>query len=219
MNSEKALEIIGRKHHLTEIDTSLWSDLQINGMKFTIKAYEAKGLGHVSIMEAKAPLSLMKMFSLIIVPCSLDKPLYSHDTIRAGGKTTLIIELYDTTLKSYDASSLSVVKEKYSTLEKRDPGENWYDSIKLNESISLKTKDRESISHLEEEYLEAFVESKAETITSQEKKKEKIDFYVDNLLRRGGVSTDVFKKKLGEEKTRTLFETVLFGNRREQCSK
>ncbi len=219
MTREKALEIIGRKHHLREIDTSIWSDLKINGMKFKIKAYEAEGLGHVSIMEAKAPLSIMTMFSLIIVPSSLDKPLYSHDTIKAGGKTTLIIELYDTTLKSYDASSLSAVKEKYSTLEKRDPGENWYDRIKLKESISLRTKDRESISHLEEEYLEAFVESKAETLTSLDKKKEKIDFYVDNLIKRGGVSTDVFKKKLGEEKTRALFETVLFGNRREQCSK
>lgn len=219
MTSEKALEIIGKKHPISEIDTSIWSDLHVNGMKFTIKAYEAEGLGHVSIMEAKAPLSIMTMFSLIIVPSSLDKPIYSHDTIRAGGKTTLIIELYDTTLKSFDASSLSAVKEKYSMLEKRDTGENWYDSIKLKESISLRTKDRESISSLEEEYLEAFVESKAETLTSLDKKKEKIDFYVDNLIRRGGVSTDVFKKKLGEEKTRTLFETVLFGNRREQCSK
>ena len=38
--------------------------------------------------------------------------------------------------------------------------------------------------------------------------------YSDNLISKGGVSTDVFKKQLGEEKTRDFFDKVFFGTER-----
>lgn len=48
-------------------------------------------------------------------------------------------------------------------------------------------------------------------VTDEAKKKELSSRYVKGLLSQGGPSTDVFKKQLGEEKTKTLFENVLFG--------
>ncbi len=33
---------------------------------------------------------------------------------------------------------LNIIKEKYAHLPERDPGEHWYDSIKLPESVSKK---------------------------------------------------------------------------------
>lgn len=35
--------------------------------------------------------------------------------------------------------------------------------------------------------------------------------YCDNLVEKGGVSTDVFKKALGSETTKDFFDKVLFG--------
>ena len=35
--------------------------------------------------------------------------------------------------------------------------------------------------------------------------------YSDGLIDKGGVSTDVFKKELGEAKTRDFFNKVFFG--------
>ena len=109
-------------------------------MKFDIKAYSAKGLGHVSLMRAKGFFGLMKMYTLMIVPKEKDLPLYSYDRIYVMGNDTLIVELYDTFIDTPDLSALDGVKSKYADLPERDPGEHWYDDIKLPESISKKGK-------------------------------------------------------------------------------
>ena len=35
--------------------------------------------------------------------------------------------------------------------------------------------------------------------------------YTDGLIEKGGISTDVFKKELGEEETKNFFDHVFFG--------
>lgn len=212
MKGENALDIINKKYPLSPVSFPQWEKLKINGMHFDIRAYKAEGLGHVSLMKAEGFFSLMKMESLIVVPYALDMPIYSSDKIDLMKETTLIIELYDTMLSSYDSASLSSIKEKYSFLKKKEMKEAWYDSIKLKESLAVKDKARKEIESLSEEYLEAFISSKAEAATDEKEKKKKIDDYVSSLLSNGGVSTDIFKKKLGEEKTGELFSKVLFGN-------
>jgi len=37
--------------------------------------------------------------------------------------------------------------------------------------------------------------------------------YTDGLIEKGGISTDVFKKALGEEETKKFFDTVFFGTK------
>ena len=64
------------------------------------------------------------------------------------------------------------------------------------------------------EYLKAFLSSDAKTAFNAEEKQKKTEYYVSGLLKNGGPSTDVFLKKLGEEKTKELFEKVLFGTKR-----
>ena len=82
----------------------------------------------------------MKMDTLIINPDAIDLPLYSYDRIFAGVNDVLIVELYDTMASSKDLSALEKVKQQYASVSERDPGEHWYDSIKLSESISKKGK-------------------------------------------------------------------------------
>ena len=189
--------------------------MKVGGMRFSISAYKADGLGHVSVMTAKGFFGLMKMDTLIINPTELDLPLYSYDRIFAMGNDTLITELYDTLLGEYDEGGLILAKEGYSDLTERDPGEHWYDSIKLGSSISKKGKkaDTARLDELTIKHFEEYLRSSNAPVTDKAAKQDKARVYVNGLIEKGGPSTDVFKKSIGEEKTRVLFENILFGTK------
>ena len=209
---EKLLEIIGKNYPLTSVSGVTEEKLRAGGMKFSVQAYRAEGLGHVSVMTAKGFFGLMRMDTLIINPTELDLPLYSYDRIYAMGNDTLIIELYDT--MSECGFSMKDVKEKYKDLSERDPGEHWYDSIKLSESVSKKCKkvDTPRLDSLTVEHINAYFDA-AKPTDNTELKREKARAYVDGLLLHGGPSTDAFKKAIGEERTARLFRDTLFGTK------
>lgn len=206
---------LGEKYPLTSVDVGEFAHLKANGMTFTVQAFHADGLGHVSVMRAKGFFGLMKMDTLIINPTEADLPLYSYDRIFAMGNDTLIVELYDTLLGAYDASALAAAKAEHTDLAERDPGEHWYDSIKLGESISKKGKKTQTprLDQLTQAHFDAYLNSHAVPVADRAAKQAKASYYVNGLLSRGGPSTDVFKKSLGEETTAKLFETVLFGTK------
>ena len=131
------LSVIAERYPLTDADSI--TGLKASGMKFDIRSYKAEGLGHVSVMSAKGFFGLMKMDTLIVNPYDVDLPLYSYDRIFAMGNDVLIVELYDT-IADPDSFGMRDVKESYTDLTERDPGEHWYDSIKLPVSISKKGK-------------------------------------------------------------------------------
>ena len=207
------LGIIGKKYPLKEVDAGDFAAIKASGMKFAVKAFDAEGLGRVSVMSAKGFFGLMKMDTVIVNPLFADLPLYSYDRILAMGNDTLIIELYDTLLGGFDEEKLTGIAKKYESIPGRDPGEHWYDSIKLGSSVSKKAKkDRSSeINALAREHFEAFVEAPAPGVTDLEAKKKKAAVYVDGLLEKGGPSTDAFIKAIGADRTRELFRKVLFG--------
>lgn len=108
------------------------------------------------------------------------------------------------------------LKDAYKNLPDHELGEHWYDSIKLEESVSKKGKKEQSAAFdkLTGKYFEAYLAcaDSAETgIYSVAAKKQKAAVYVEGLLANGGPSTDVFKKEFGEEKTAYLFRNILFG--------
>ena len=210
--TEKILEKLSERYTLRELDAGDFASLRAAGMKFTVKAYFAEGLGQVSVMRAKGFFGLMRMDTLIINPSLRDLPLYSYDRIFAMGNDTLIVELYDTLAGDFDESALESAKST-SDVAERDPGAHWYDSIKLKSSISKKGKRdaTPSLDGLTLAHLDAYLSSGDDADFDEAKKAEKAKFYVDGLLSRGGPSTDVFKKTLGEEKTKKLFYEVLFG--------
>ena len=211
----KLLNALQEKYTLTELEVGEFSTLKARGMKFTVSAFYAKGLGHVSVMSAKGFFGLMKMDTLMITPTDLDLPLYSYDRIYAMGNDTLIVELYDTLVNPLDLSALDDVKAKFTRLAERDPGEHWYDDIKHNESISKKGKKAQThdFDALTLEHFNAYLTSPASEVSDKEKKQSLSARYVDGLLSQGGPSTDVFKKQLGVEKTEKLFKQVLFGTK------
>ena len=210
--TNKILDILKSRFALTPIAAGDMATLKASGMTFKVEAYRAEGLGHVSVMRAKGFFGLMKMDTLIINPTELDLPLYSYDRILAMGNDTLIVELYDTLVGDYSEDGMNAVKAKFTSLPERDPGEHWYDSIKLPSSISKKGK--KITSELDEMTLghfEAYLSSSDTPVEDTESKKDKAAIYVNGLLEKGGPSTDVFKKQLGVEKTTKLFREILFG--------
>lgn len=210
--TNKILDLIKVKYPLSPIDAGDMSTLKASGMKFSVEAYKAAGLGHVSVMRAKGFFGLMKMDTLIINPTEIDLPLYSYDRILAMGNDTLIIELYDTLVGDYSEDGMISVKEKFASLPERDPGEHWYDSIKLPSSISKKGKKiTAELDKMTLEHFEAYLASSSAPVESGESKKDMAAVYVNGLLEKGGPSTDVFKKELGVEKTTKLFREILFG--------
>ena len=213
--TDKILSRLQQKYSLTAIDAGEFAKLKANGMTFTVGAFHAEGLGHVSVMRAKGFFGLMKMDTLIINPTEIDLPLYSYDRIFAMGNDTLIVELYDTLVHPYDAASLASVKNDYVDLPERDPGVHWYDSIKLPESISKKGKKTHTtrMDQLTLAHFDAYLAGPAATVADRAAKQAKASYYVNGLLSRGGPSTDVFKKALGEEKTAALFREILFGTK------
>lgn len=213
--TNKLLALIDQKHKLSPVDVGEFASLKANGMSFSVSAYNAEGLGHVSVMKASGFLGLMKMDTLMIVPKEKDAPLYSYDRIFAMGNDTLIVELYDTVLGASDLSALDAAKDKFSHLAERDPGRHWYDGIKLSQSISKKGKkaQKAQLDALTLAHFEAYLNASADDVTDVASKNEKSAAYVNGLLTRGGPSTDVFKKSLGEDKTAKLFKDVLFGTK------
>jgi len=211
--TDKMLNLVKEEFSLTEIDAGEFSTLRANGMTFTVKAYRAEGLGHLSVMQARGFFGLMRMATLMIVPKEKDLPLYSYDRIHAMGNDTLIVELYNTLTEELDLSVLDCIKAKYSHIPQRDPGEHWYDRIKLPQSISQKGK-RSHIAELDAltlEHFSAYLHAPAGEVSDSEKKRMLSAQYVHGLLEQGGPSTDAFKKALGIETTETLFKKVLFG--------
>lgn len=212
---QQILDKVNGEFPLEEKNTGEYANMKAKGMKFQIKQYEAKGLGNVSVMEAKGFFGLMQMDTLIINPLEKDLPLFSYDRVWAMGNDTLIIELYDTFLEKQDFSDLEVWKEENKNLPEHDLGKHWYDSIKLAESVSKKGKKEHSkaFEQFTEVYFDKFMSNKAAKITvgDTKAKAEKASVYVEGLLSNGGPSTDVFKKEFGDVKTAQLFRKILFG--------
>ena len=210
---EQLLKILKNKYPLKEQPVDPYQVVKASCMRFAIQAYEAEGLGHVSVMHADGFFGLMKMDSLIINPTEKDLPLYSYDRIFAMGNDTLIVEVYDTLIEPSDFSSVETVKKAYSDLPDNVLGPHWYDSIKLPISVSKKGKKNLSprFEELAKEHLIAFLNIEPDHGCDASAKREKASVYVEGLLKNGGPSTNVFLKALGQEKTEFVFRSILFG--------
>ena len=215
--TDKILKLIEQRYTLKKKSVGAYKTFKAKGMTFVCDAFEAEGLGHVSVMRAKGFFGLMKMDTLVIAPESKDLPLLSYDRIIAMGNDTLIIELYDTMGdEKADLSLVNSIKNKYSCLPERfangEEPAHWYDDIRLAETTSKKGKKAHKVGFdaYAAEYIYSYLSLDASDCNAAEKK-ERTDIYVDGLLSEGGPATDVFKKEFGFVKTSEILKTVLFG--------
>jgi hypothetical protein len=215
--TSKILDLIKKNHTLKSKSVGELKTFKAKGMTFVCEAFNAEGLGHVSVMRAKGFFGLMKMDTLVIAPENKDLPLLSYDRIYAMGNDTLFIELFDTMgEEKADLSLVNSIKNKYSCLPERlakgEEPKHWYDDIRLPETTFKKGKKAHKVGFdaYAAEYIYSYLSLSANACDVAEKK-DRTDIYVDGLLSKGGPATDVFKKELGFIKTSEILKTVLFG--------
>lgn len=212
---DQLLEMINAYYDLREQDTNTYKDAELNGIPLIIKSYDVVNFGSVSILSSAS--NVMNLDTLILNPFSKDMPLFSYDRIKAFQTDTLFIELYDTLLdKSMNKvvnEELNKIKKKYQDINELEHKDNWYDSIRLDASISKKVELNQSnlFDELTKEYLKTYLSiSKNLCSCNEELKKAKAKEYTDGLLENGGPSTDAFIKAKGKEYTEKLYREVLF---------
>lgn len=217
--TNKILDLIKKNHTLVAKSVGEFKTFKAKGMTFVCEAFDAEGLGHVSVMRAKGFFGLMKMDTLVIAPTEKDLPLLSYDRIYAMGNDTLIVELYDTMAeKKVDLSAVVSVKQKYAHLPERfaegEEPKHWYDNIRLPETTSKKGKkgDTAGFDAYTLDYISAFLALDGESCDKVEKIA-RTEIYASGLITQGGPATDVFKQEFGEEKTGAIIRGVLFGTK------
>ena len=213
--TEKMLEMIRQSYPLTEkqADPELLT-AKVAGFNFKLKAYDAAGLGNVSVMTGTMPLGLMKMDSLVINPFDRDAPLMSYDRIYAMGNDTLLAELYDTRIDKAPFDDLLDMIKEYDDIPTGEFDPGWYDDILLPQSIKKKGKKKQTarIDELTGRYLESYLNfCKAAPECDRAAKLAEASAYTEGLLKNGGPSTDNFIKTKGIEFTQRMFREVFFG--------
>lgn len=205
----KKLEALGT---VSSRDMGKASRINKSGMHFDLASYALEGVGYFSTIKMKAFFGLMEMESLILTPLDVDMPLLSYDSIRAFGKDTLLLELYDTQLERADLSSMDAVKASYAHLADKPKKPDWSDALLMSPSISKSGKGMASdYTRLADAWLDAYIAlAKTAPACDREAKRAKVKEYTDKLFSLGGVAVNQFKKMLGDGPAIELLSRYIF---------
>lgn len=208
----EALFRAAARFRLQERDIGEFGRIRSKGMDFCVKAYDAPGAGGLCLMEMHAFAGLMKMETAVFSPTGLDGPLFSMDAISAFGKNTLILELFDTTFSHPGFEDLHEVIQRYSFLPDYDPGEHWYDSLRLPVSAYKRCRRYgDELALFAQDFAEKYCMLLAHCpICDESEKRLRNAAYTDAMLKNGGPAVDQFRKMIGEEKTAAFLREVMF---------
>ncbi len=222
MNSciDAVLSELKKNYTVTPLDIGEYKEIKVYGlMKFQVEQYDIEELGNLSIMRMN--MGVMQMSTIVITPKDKNLPLLSADYMYILSNRKAYLEFYDV-VKEKDAqynellNALSEVMHKYNDLENIEPSPAWYEHLLTVTSYKGGTSDADSdLEGLLVDCLKVYTEhSKKLPLLSTEEKTEKLAItmeYTDGLIEKGGISTDVFKKELGETETKKFFDNIFFG--------
>ena len=202
----------GARFRLTQQDIGDYANMKGKVSRFRTKIYDAEGAGRLCVMEMKAAAGLVRMETGVFSPTELDGPIFSFDFIRAAGGETLFLELYDTTLSHPDFADLMEVAERYADLPDHDPGEHWYDDLRLPVSEYKKgwkiTKRAEAMMR---DYAESYFRLLSECPACDAAEKKQCNaVFADGLLVNGGPAVNTFREMMGDERTETFLREYMF---------
>ena len=218
---EEINTIIEKVYNLKELEIGEFKKVLVfNILPFYPKVYQIKGLGIFSVMTLN--VGFMKMFSINVNPYEKDLPQLTIDYTVMLRKKKIYIEIYELMVdkenekyKNY-LKKVEEIKNKYSNLKDFISKISWrneYLPVFIKKSGT--SKDDKTILNLFKEVVVAYFEYAKETPTlskdKQKKKYEKIKEFSDQLVQKGGASINIFKKALGEEKTKEFLGKAFYG--------
>ncbi len=203
------------------LDPGKYQQIALNkAVKFNVSQYEICGIGNLSVM--KVNVGVMQMLSFIITPFEKEMPILSADYMYMLGKRMAYTEFYDTVSSKDSEEYREVIDQlrsfalKYSYLEDVRTTPSWQDdmmSVVLHKSG--KPCDDPVIYEMFCDAVSIYLEAAAKLPQlTQEERKVKCELnqkFTDRLISQGGISTDMFKKAIGSERTKDFFDKVLFG--------
>ena len=222
MNStvDSVLAALNENYTVTPVDVGDYKEMKIYGiMKFDVEQYDIEELGNLSIMRMN--MGLMQMATVVITPQDKNLPLLSADYMYILSNRKAYLEFYDVVKEKDDTynkllNSLAEAKSNYTHLEDIETSEAWYaDLLTVTSYKGGKADADKDLENLLVDSLQVYMKHAKELpLLTDEEKAEKLAItvtYTDGLIEKGGISTDVFKKELGNEETKRFFDNIFFG--------
>jgi len=217
---DAVLTEIQQHYTVTPCDAGEYEELKMYGiMKFDVEQYDIAEIGNLSIMRVN--MGFMQMATAVITPRDKNLPLLSADYMYILSNRKSYLEFYDVVKEKDEAynqllTALSDVQANYDHLENIETTPAWYQHLLTVTSYKAGSPKEDTV--LEQmlvDSLNAYLEhAKQLPLLTDTEKQEKLAItveYTDGLIEKGGISTDVFKKELGDEETKKFFDKVFFG--------
>ena len=221
---DSGMKTISSYAKVTPVDAGEYETIKMYGaMKFNVSQYDVENTGNLSVLTVN--MGFMQMVSYVITPYDKNMPMLSMDFMYILGNRKAYAEFYDL-VEDPSAPEYAAVLDKIKDFEKDhsaledipvDPA--WYDDL-LTVALhkAMKRSDDDKMEEMFNEAIRCYMEaaSSLKELSPAEKavKLEITQKYCDDLVENGGVSTNVFKSALGEEKTKDFFDKVFFGTER-----
>lgn len=221
---DSGMDMLTKHAEITPVDAGEFKEIKMYGlMKFNVDQYDVSEFGNLSVMTVN--MGFMQMVSYVLTPYEKNMPLLSMDFMYILGNRKSYVEFYDLVPDKNTAEYTTVMEsiqeyaDRFSDLEDVEATPAWYEELM---TVVLhkggKRADDARIKELFTDAVDTYMSeaSGAGKLTEAEKE-EKLELtqeFSDDLITKGGVSTDVFKKALGEETTKEFFDKVFFGTER-----
>ncbi len=209
--------LLEKQYALKKEDLGADARLSKKGMVFETEAYEVRDLGHLCILRMNALLGLMKMETAVLAVETKDVPLLNLDWVRAFGRETQFVELYDTQLTPCPDKALAA----FDALRRRDDdlptpepgGAHWYDAILYPCSYHKAGKGlTERLAAAARDYTETFLRQLAEApACDAQARQAKIRAFAERLFAEGGPAVDQVTKLFGPETAKRLILRHMYG--------
>lgn len=200
----------------TKLDIGEDASLKKNGFKFATESYDVAGLGHLCFLSMTAMMGAMKMETAVLAANEKDLPLFNLDWVKAMGKETQMVELYDDMLTPYPAEAAAkfqAIKDRDADLTDRETDPHWYDDILLPCSYDKTGKGiSERVNQTAKAYLDEYIaQANAAPACDAAAKKAKVKEFAETLFAQGGPAVDQVTKLFGKETAGRLILGHMYG--------
>lgn len=209
-------QFIDKETKLDEINHPEFNKLKISVIKLNVSHYKIDGFGSFCLLEGKGMLSLVKMKTIVLLPLSKKYPMLSLERMKMGKKNIFIAELYDFNGEEDQQFSFNKYQERLKDLPNHKTDPCWYESLYACPAIYKdgSKKDNQLFDDISNELLKDYLDMARNALVLDDNEsqsyKNNVSMYRERLLNEGGVSTNMFIKYLGKERTRQFFEKVMF---------